>query len=142
MSLRDRFGGTRRDPDRLRRELSRGGPVVVGCRLRRTSARGWGPWTEAHLHLGALPAGGASWSTDDAIAVGFASTNQRVELPFADVTDVYLRPVRFKTETFWGRDGDIIVVPAERATIEVAVPPGDAEAVAARLVELLRPDLL
>ena len=28
----------------------------------------------------------------------------------------------------------------ERGTIEVALPPGDAEAVAARLVDLLQPD--
>ena len=49
------------------------------------------------------------------------------------------RSVRFRTEAFWGMANDIIVVASERGTIEVAVKPGDAEPVAARLDELLRP---
>lgn len=138
VSLRDRLRG-RRDDGALRAELSRGGPVRVPCRLRRTSARGWGPWTEAVLSLGAIPDGDARWSTDDAVAVGFASTNPGVDLPFEEVSDVYLRSVRFRTEAFWGMDNDIVVVVSERGTIEVAVTPGDAEAVATRLDELVDP---
>ena len=137
MSLRGRFGGVRRRDGDLRAELSRGGPVRVPCRLRRTSARGWGPWTEAALLLGPLPDGAARWTTPDAVAVGFASTIDVVDLPFEEVSDVYLRSVRFRTEAFWGMENDIIVVPSERGTIEVAVPPGDAEPVANRLAELL-----
>lgn len=137
MGLRDRLGGRRRSAGALAAELSRGGPVRVPCRLRRTSARGWGPWTEAVLDLGALPDGEARWRTDDPVAVGFASTNEVVDLPFEEVSDLYLRSVRFRTEAFWGMDADIIVVAAERATIEVAVPPGDAEAVATRLADLV-----
>jgi len=87
--------------------------------------------------LGALPDGEARWSTDDAVSVGFASTNDHVDLAFEDVTDVYLRSVRFRTEAFWGNEGDIVVVTAERSTVELALPPGDAEAVAARLSDLL-----
>ena len=140
MNLRSRFGGVRRRDGDLRAELSRGGPVRVPCRLRRTSARGWGPWTEGAVLVGAVPDGGARWTTDDAVAVGFASTNDRVDLPFEEVSDVYLRSVRFRTEAFWGLANDIVVVASERGTVEVAVRPGDAEAVAARLVELLLPE--
>lgn len=138
MSLRDRLRNRKNDGI-LRAKLSQGGPVRVPCRLRRTSARGWGPWTEGRLDLGSVPDGTARWSTDDAVAVGFASTNPRVDLPFEEVSDVYLRAVRFRTEAFWGMDNDIVVVVSERGTIEVAVTPGDAEAVAARLAELLQP---
>ena len=89
--------------------------------------------------LGVPPHGEASWTTNDAVAVGFASTNDRVDLPFEEVSDVYLRSVRFRTEAFWGMHNDIVVVPSERGTLELAVPPGDAEAVAARLAELVVP---
>ena len=130
---------SRRGDGELRAALSRGGPVRVPCRLRRTSARGWGPWTEGEVVLGALPDGEARWRTADPVAVGFASTNEGVDLPFEEVSDVYLRSVRFRTEAFWGMENDIVVVPSERGTIEVAVRPGDAEAVAARLVELVQP---
>ena len=138
MSLRDRLRGRRPD-GALRAQLSQGGAVRVPCRLRRTSARGWGPWTEAVVHLGPIPDGGARWSTDDAVGVGFASTNANVDLPFEEVSDVYLRAVRFRTEAFWGMENDIVVVVSERGTIEVAVTPGDAEAVASRLAELAGP---
>lgn len=139
MSLRDRLRNRKNDGV-LRAKLSQGGPVRVPCRLRRTSARGWGPWTEATLQLGAVPDGEARWLTDDAVAVGFSSTNPSVNLPFEEVSDVYLRTVRFRTEAFWGMENDIVVVASERGTVEVAVTPGDAEALAARLVELLLPD--
>jgi hypothetical protein len=111
---------------------------VVG-RLRRTSARGWGPWTPGAIWLPAPGLDVPTWSADDAVAVGFASTNERVVLPFEAVSDVYLRQVRFRTEAFWGMDNDIVVVVAEPATMEVAVAPGDAEAVAARLGALTQP---
>ena len=133
------FASRRSAAGDLAAELSRGGAVAAPCRLRRTSARGWGPWTTAELALGPVPGGEARWSTDDAVSVGFASTNERIDLPFTDVTHVHLRSVRFRTEAFWGMDADIVVVASERGTIEVAVPPGDAEAVAARLEDLLHP---
>jgi hypothetical protein len=138
VSLRDRLRRGR-DDGALRAELSRGGPVRVPCRLRRTSARGWGPWTEGVVVLGAVPDGEARWTTDDPVAVGFASTNTSVDLPFEEVSDVYLRSVRFRTEAFWGMENDIVVVASERGTVEVAVTPGDAEAVASRIDELVRP---
>lgn len=138
MSIRNPFRRRTGDGE-VRAALSRGGLVRVTCQLRRTSARGWGPWTEGEVLLGPLPDGEARWRTDDPVAVGFASTNEGVDLPFEDVSDVYLRSVRFRTEAFWGMDNDIVVVASERGTIEVAVRPGDAEAVAGRLAELLRP---
>ena len=111
--------------------------MTVPCKLRRTSARGWGAWTDATVVVGAPPHGEARWSTADAIAVGFASTNARVDLPFEEVSDVVLRSVRFRTEAFWGMENDIVVVASDRGTIELALPPGDADSLAARLAELL-----
>ncbi len=128
----------RKDTASWEHDLARGVAAGVPCRLRRTSARGWGAWTKAVLTLGVPPHGLARWSTDDPVAVGFASTNEVVDLPFEEVSDVYLRAVRFRTEAFWGMDGDIVVVASERGTIEVAVPSG-AELVATRLAELVLP---
>lgn len=137
MSWLDRLRNRGHRPGALDAELARGGEVTVACKLRRTSARGWGAWTDATVVVGALPAGGARWSTDDAIAVGFAATNDRVELPFEEVDDVVLRSVRFRTEAFWGMENDIVVVASDRGTVELALPPGDADPLAARLAELL-----
>jgi hypothetical protein len=139
MSLRDRLRAGRRRPGGVAAALSRGGPVEVACRLRRTSPRGWGPWTQATVALGAVGTAEARWRTDDPVAVGFASTNGSVDLPFEEVVDVYLRAVRFRTEAFWGMQADIVVVESERTTVELALPPGDAEPVAARLDQLLGP---
>jgi hypothetical protein len=134
----DRFRSEHRQATSWLRALEHGDPVGVPCRLRRTSARGWGPWTRAVLVLGAPGSGLARWTTDDAVAVGFASTNESVDLPFEEVSDVYLRSVRFRTEAFWGTDGDIVVAASERGTIEVAVPVG-AEVLANRLAQLVLP---
>lgn len=109
--------------------------------LRRTSARGWGAWTPATVRLPAVGAGTPTWEVDDPVAVGYAATNDGVALPFGAVADVYLRAVRFRTEAFWGMENDIVVVVAEDGTIEVAVPPGDAEALAERLQALTDPAL-
>lgn len=138
MGLKDRIAARRGGDGALRAAISRGGALDVPCRLRRTSPRGWGPWTDGLVHLGALPDGGARWSTDDAVAVGFASTNERVDLPFEDVADVVLRSVRFRTEAFWGMDNDIVLVVSDGTTVEIAVPPGGAEPLAGRLAELLQ----
>ena len=137
MTIRDRLRNRGHRPGALAAELARGGVVAVPCKLRRTSARGWGAWTDAVVTVGAVPGGGARWATDDAIAVGFASTNDRIDLPFEEVDDVVLRSVRFRTEAFWGMDNDIVVVASDRGTVELALPPGDAEPLATRLAELL-----
>lgn len=139
MGLRERLNGKGASSAALRDALRGTGALDVPCRLRRTSPRGWGPWTEGTVHLGVGPGGGARWSAADAVAVGFASINDGVDLPFDDVDDVVLRPVRFRTEAFWGMDNDIVLVTSDGATVEVAVPPGCAEPLAGRLVELLVP---
>ena len=64
------FGKAKRRHEALRRALVRGEAVDVDCRLRRTSARGWGPWTPGVVDLGPLPDGVATWHVDDPIAVG------------------------------------------------------------------------
>ena len=122
MSLRAPFGRDRRQRDERRRALLRGDQVVLDGRLRRTSARGWGPWTETVLTLGALPDGPVNWHADDPIAVGLPSIRGPVDATFTEIDDVWTRDIRFRTEAFWGMEGQIIVLAAERATTELAVP--------------------
>ena len=110
--------------------------MTVDGRLRRTSARGWGPWTEATLVLGAAPDGEARWQVADPAAVGLVSTHGPVDEAFGAGTDIYVRAVRFRTERFWRAGGDIVVVASEGSRLELALPPGLADPVAERLVEL------
>ena len=135
--LRGRFGAGKGKREARHRALLRGEAVALPCRLRRTSARGWGPWTPGLLVLGALPDGIARWRVEDPIAVGFPITRGAIDLAFSEVSDVYLRSIRFQTEAFYGKDGDIVVVASDRGTIEVALPTEDTEPAYDRLDELL-----
>lgn len=116
------FGRDRRRRDERRRALLRGDRVRLDARLRRTSARGWGPWTEVTLTVGALPDGPVDWHADDPIAVGLPSVRGPVDATFDAIDDVWTRDIRFRTEAFWGMAGQIIVLGAERTTTELAVP--------------------
>lgn len=131
-----RFGRGRRRRD-LRSAVVRGEHVEVDVRLRRTSARGWGPWTEAIVILGPLPDSPVSWHVDDPVAVGLPVTRGPVDADFTDIDRITLRPVRFRTEAFWGLEAEIIVLHAERTTTELALPPPLAEPVHDRLVSQL-----
>src|SRR4051812_6783931 len=111
------FGGDRREHEERHRALSRGDAVVLPCQLRRTSSRGWGPWTEAMVDLGALPDGGARWRVLDPVAVGYPIARGSVDQPFDEVTDILLRAVRFPSEAFYGMPAEIVVVMADAATI-------------------------
>lgn len=133
------FGKAKRRREERRRALVRGEAVEIDCQLRRTSARGWGPWTPGEVVLGALPDGVATWHVDDPVAVGLASVHGPVDARFADVEHVWLRPVRFQTEAFWGMDAQIVVLEGERSTVEVAVEPDLVDPLAERLGDLLTP---
>ena len=123
MKLQSPFGRDRRQRDLLRIALLRGEQVAVDCRLRRTSARGWGPWTDALVTLEAGPNGAIIWHADDPIAVGLPSTRGPVEATFAEIKHVWTRTARFRAEAFWGMEDTIVVLTAERATTELAVHP-------------------
>lgn len=127
----------RREQETLRRRLVRGEHVEVDGQLRRTSARGWGPWTDAIIVVGPLPNGAVSWHVEDPVAVGRPAKTGPVDADFFEVTDVDLRPVRFQTEAFWGLDGDIIVIHEDRATTELALPDGFLHPLAGRLSDQL-----
>lgn len=128
-------GRNKREP--IRRSLVRGEAVRVPCKLRRTSARGWGPWTDAHVDLPAVGGIGATWHADDPIAVGFPITRGPVDEAFTDITDVLLRTVRFQTEAFFGKDAEIVVLVADPSMIELAVPADESGPLAERLGDLL-----
>lgn len=103
--------------------MVRGEAVRLAARLRRTSARGWGPWTEVTLQLGPMLNGEARWLTDDPVGVGLPSTYGTVDEAFPAVDDAWARDIRFRTEAFWGMDGEILVLRSEPATMELALPP-------------------
>jgi len=109
----------------------------VPCKLRRTSARGWGAWTDARLVFGGQPDEEVRWQADDPIAVGFPVTRGSVDLAFSEVTEVYLRSVRFQTEAFFGRGAEIVVVESDGGTIELALRSEDLPIVSQRLDTLL-----
>ncbi|MCU1497933.1 MAG: hypothetical protein JWM47_1886 [Acidimicrobiales bacterium] len=137
MSRQLRLGRGRRRQDLRRRALLRGEVVELDCQLRRTSARGWGPWTPATVTLGSLPDGIVNWHADDPIAVGLPAVRGPVDATFSEIDEVWLRPVRFRTEAFWGMDADIVVLRSERATTELALAPNLTGAVTERLRDQL-----
>lgn len=94
----------------------------MASKLRRTSARGWGAWTDATLAFGPSPHGAVRWHVDDPVAVGLPSTRGPVTVTFTDIDEVRSRAVRFRTEAFFGMDADIVVLVSERATVELALP--------------------
>ena len=116
--------------------LGAGETVTVPGRMRRTSARGWGPWTDALLELGARGSGLVSWEASDPGAVGLVPSRGRAQA-LTHVSAVKRRPVRFRAEAFHGMDAEIIVVDADRHTLELSVAPADTDEVHARIRALL-----
>lgn len=133
MIVKSPFGRNRRDRDADRRALRRGDAVELACRLRRTSARGWGPWTGASLRLAELGAGGASWHVEDPVSVGLPLVHGPVDEDLVDIDEIWLRPIRFRAEAFWGPEGDILVLTGESGTTELACPPELTDDVSTRL---------
>lgn len=140
MIVKPPFGRNRRNREAQRRALRRGDPVELACRLRRTSARGWGPWTEATLRLAELGSGGASWHTDDPVSVGLPLVNGPVAEELVDVDEIWLRPIRFRAEAFWEPDGEILVITSENGTVELAFPQELIADVHTRLHDQMRLD--
>ena len=94
----------------------------MAAKLRRTSARGWGAWTDATLAFGPSPAGPVRWHVEDPIAVGLPATRGPVTVTLVDIDEVWSRAVRFRTEAFFGMEADIVVLTSERGTVELALP--------------------
>lgn len=116
------FNRSRRSRDSVRGALLRGEAVDVPGRLRRTSARGWGPWTDAIIRVPEVGGTEISWHVDDPVAVGLPVLRGPVDEYFTELEHVGLRAVRFKSEAFWGIDAEIVVLTAERVTTELAFP--------------------
>ncbi len=131
------FGRARKARAALAAALETGTAVTLECSGRRTSPRGWGPWTPLVVHVGATAADGAWWHADDPLAMGFAPGRGPVDVAFSAVTAVWVRPVRFQAEAFHGMDGEIVVVEGERSTVELAVPAELVAPLAARLAVVL-----
>lgn len=94
----------------------------MAAKLRRTSARGWGAWTDSTLVFGPGPNGPVRWHVDDPIAVGLPATRGPVTTTLVDIDEVWARAVRFRTEAFFGMQADIVVLTSERGTVELALP--------------------
>lgn len=87
--------------------------------------------------IGPLPDGAVSWHVEDPVAVGLPTKHGPVDADFLDIEEVDLRPVRFRSEAFWGLDGDIIVIRQERATTELALDADLTGPLASRLADQL-----
>ena len=118
----------------MRGALLRGEAVEVPGLLRRTSARGWGPWTDAIIRVPEMGGTDVSWHVDDPVAVGLPVLRGPVDEYFGDVEHVWPRPVRFKSEAFWGMEAQIVVVTEERVTTELAFPVPVTEPLMQRLL--------
>lgn len=117
--------------------LAAGQEVEVPCRLRRTSARGWGPWTDAVLLLAERGDHRAQWLASDAMAVGLTPSRADEPFPVADVVGVSVRTSRFREEAFNGPDTRIVVLTSERSVTEFCVPPDEVDEVRDRLAALI-----
>lgn len=93
----------------------------MAAKLRRTSARGWGAWTDATLAFGPSPHGAVRWHVEDPIAVGLPATRGPVTVTLVEIDEVWSRAVRFRTEAFFGMEADIVVLASERGTVELAL---------------------
>lgn len=89
------------------------------------------------MRLGPLPDGNARWSTEDPLGVGLPSTHGSVNERFPAVDDAWARDIRFRSEAFWGMDGEILVLRSEPSTIELALPSALSGPVLDRLRVLL-----
>lgn len=117
-------------------DLAAGLPVDVPCRARRTTSRGWGSWVDGVLHL-PVPGGDAPrFVVDDPTEVDLVTRQGAAPVLLEPPLDVSVRDVRYKAETFYGTDAEIVVVTTPRRTLEVALPSPEVEPVARRLADL------
>lgn len=136
MPVRRPFGRRRREAEERRARLVSGEAVELACRLRRTTARGWGEWTVGLLSLPDTDAGAASFSAADPASAGLVSRHAEAPVVLAGPLEVSVRGVRYKAEAFHGDAAEIIVVTAPRRVVEIALEPDEVEAVAQRLSAL------
>lgn len=114
-----------REQEERRGRLAAGEPVQLPARIRRTTTRGWGPWTDGVVHL-ARAGDKCRWEVENPSALGLPVEHTADVWEFGDVEHVALRDVRFRQEAFYGsHSGSIIVLTADRSTMEIALPPGE-----------------
>lgn len=130
------WGRKKREQEERRERLLDGRAVGVACRLRRTTARGWGEWTVGHLALPAAGAHQAEFRADDPSAAGLVSRQAEAPVVLEGPLEVAVRTVRYKAEAFHGADAEIIIATAPRRVVEIALAPEDVEATASRLSAL------
>jgi len=130
---------SRRDRSDRQRRLDAGEPVDLAARIRRTTTRGWGPWTDGELLLAGRTGGKSRWRVADPTAIGLTADQASDAREFDDIERVTLRDVRFREEAFYGQGGSIIVVSAGRSTMEIALPPAQTGEVLVRLAASIGP---
>lgn len=114
-----------------------GEAAEVPCRARRTTSRGWGAWVDGVLHLPGPDGGGATFVVDDPSEVALVSRQGRAPLTLDPPLEVEVRDVRYRAETFYGADAEIIVVTTPRRQVELALPSEEIDPVARRLADLV-----
>jgi hypothetical protein len=129
----------RRERSDRQRRLAAGEAVELAARIRRTTTRGWGPWTDGSLLLAARTGGTSRWWVADPTAIGLTADQDNDVREFDGIERVTLRDVRFREEAFYGQGGSIIVVSADRSTTEIALPAAETGEALVRLAASIGP---
>lgn len=132
-SPRTRSRRARRERAARIEALDAGGAVEAPCRARRTTSRGWGAWVDGTLRIPGPDGGDASFLVDDPSEVALVSRQGQAPVALEPPLEVQVRKARYKAESFYGAEAEIIVVSSPRRTLEVALPADEVEPVARRL---------
>ncbi len=135
-SPRTRSRRARRERAARIEALGVGEAVEVPCRARRTTSRGWGSWVDGTLRIPGPDGGEATFVVDDPSEVALVTRQGEAPVALEPPLEVHLREVRYKAESFFGGDAEIIVVTSPRRTLEIALPSDEVEPVVRRLSQL------
>ncbi|MGI8937444.1 MAG: hypothetical protein ACR2JF_04340 [Iamia sp.] len=135
-SPRTRSRRARRERAARIEALGVGEAVEAPCRARHPTPPGRGSWVDGVLHIPGPDGGEATFVVDDPREVALVTRQGRAPVALDPPLEVQVREVRYKAETFYGSDGQIIVVTSPRRTLEIALPSEEVEPVARRLSDL------
>lgn len=110
--------------------------MVVPCKARRTTSRGWGMWVDGGLRLPGPEGGRAEFMVDDPNDVALVTRRGEAPVTLDQPLEVSVRAVRYKAEAFHGSDAQIIVATSPRRVVEIALPNDAFDATVRRLTEL------
>lgn len=126
----------RREAEARVAALRAGAAVVLPCRARRTTARGWGEWVDGRLRLPGPAGGTADFVADDPNDIALVTRRGEAPVTLEGPLEVSVRPVRYRAEAFHGPDAEIIVATSPLRVVELALPTDLVDLAAQRLAAL------